>query len=185
MLLAMSTVAVNAPENGMPVPGVERMPGLTTTMYAIVKNVVTPPTTSAYRLRSHGARIRVIERFRAWYHPPSLTRSSNELRRTGPHSLTRSSKEVANELHASCDRDAVGVCASVDSVCHARHDSARAGIGGSASGGRAGRDGRGDPEAGRRAREREGRESRRVDLLERHGQRLSGGDLEDPQGHGE
>jgi len=32
MLLAMSTVAVSAPENGMPVPGVERIAGLTTTM---------------------------------------------------------------------------------------------------------------------------------------------------------
>ena len=52
MLLAMSTVAVSAPENDMPVPGVARMLGLTTTMYAIVKNVVTPPITSAYNARS-------------------------------------------------------------------------------------------------------------------------------------
>ena len=48
MLLAIRTVAVNAPENGKPVPGEDRMPGLTTTMYDMVKNVVTPPTTSAY-----------------------------------------------------------------------------------------------------------------------------------------
>ena len=47
MLLATRTVAVIAPENGMPVPGVERMLGLTTTMYAIVKKVVRPPTMSA------------------------------------------------------------------------------------------------------------------------------------------
>ena len=32
MLLATRTVAVSAPENGMPVPAVARMPGLTTTM---------------------------------------------------------------------------------------------------------------------------------------------------------
>ena len=32
MLLAIRTVAVIAPEKGMPVPGVARMPGLTTTM---------------------------------------------------------------------------------------------------------------------------------------------------------
>jgi hypothetical protein len=30
----------------MPVPGVERIDGLTMTMYAIVTNVVTPPTMS-------------------------------------------------------------------------------------------------------------------------------------------
>ena len=32
MLLATSTVAVNAPENGIPVPAVERIAGFTTTM---------------------------------------------------------------------------------------------------------------------------------------------------------
>ena len=32
MLPAISTVAVIAPENGMPVPGVDRIPGFTTTM---------------------------------------------------------------------------------------------------------------------------------------------------------
>jgi hypothetical protein len=31
----------------MPVPGEERIAGLTMTMYAIVKKVVMPPTTSA------------------------------------------------------------------------------------------------------------------------------------------
>ena len=45
---AMSTVAVIAPANDIPVPGVERMPGLTTTMYAIVKKVVMPPARSPY-----------------------------------------------------------------------------------------------------------------------------------------
>jgi hypothetical protein len=48
MLEAMSTVAVSTPEKGMPVPGDARMAGFTTTMYAIVKKVVTPPTISAY-----------------------------------------------------------------------------------------------------------------------------------------
>src|ERR1043166_137298 len=47
MLNAISTVAVSAPENGMPVPGDDRIPGFTTTMYAIVTNVVTPPAMSA------------------------------------------------------------------------------------------------------------------------------------------
>ena len=47
MLPATSTVAVIAPENGIPVPSVARMAGFTTTMYAIVKNVVMPPTMSA------------------------------------------------------------------------------------------------------------------------------------------
>src|SRR5687767_470522 len=44
----ISTVAVSAPVNGMPVPGADRMPGFTTTMYAIVKKVVTPPAKSPY-----------------------------------------------------------------------------------------------------------------------------------------
>ena len=47
MLDATSTVAVSTPENGMPVPGEARIAGFTTTMYAIVKKVVMPPTTSA------------------------------------------------------------------------------------------------------------------------------------------
>jgi hypothetical protein len=46
MVLHTSTVAVRAPENVMPVPGVDRIVGLTITMYDIVKNVVTPPTIS-------------------------------------------------------------------------------------------------------------------------------------------
>ncbi len=47
MLLAIRTVAVNAPENGIPVPVVDKMLGFTTTMYAIVKKVVMPPMASA------------------------------------------------------------------------------------------------------------------------------------------
>ena len=50
MLNAISTVAVSTPENAMPVPGVARMEGFTTTMYDIVKKVVTPPMTSAQRV---------------------------------------------------------------------------------------------------------------------------------------
>src|SRR5260221_6236525 len=61
MLLAMSTVAVNAPENGTPVPGVARIVGLTITMYAIVKNVVTPPMTSACSARSGASRGSAIQ----------------------------------------------------------------------------------------------------------------------------
>ena len=48
MLKAISTVALNAPENGIPVPLLERMTGLTITMYDIVTNVVTPPITSGF-----------------------------------------------------------------------------------------------------------------------------------------
>lgn len=44
-----------APENGMPVPLVERMAGLTMTMYAIVTNVVSPPMTSSVRGERTGA----------------------------------------------------------------------------------------------------------------------------------
>src|SRR2546428_1629116 len=40
------TVAVRTPLEGMPVPSVERIAGLTTTMYAIVKKVVIPATAS-------------------------------------------------------------------------------------------------------------------------------------------
>jgi hypothetical protein len=40
---------VRTPENGSPVPGLDRMEGFTMTIYAIVTKVVTPPTTSAYR----------------------------------------------------------------------------------------------------------------------------------------
>ena len=47
MLNATSNVAVNAPEEGIPVPGVARIPELTTTMYAIVTKVVRPPRMSA------------------------------------------------------------------------------------------------------------------------------------------
>jgi hypothetical protein len=47
MLNATSTVALSTPENDMPLPGADRIAGLTMTMYAIVKKVVTPPTMSA------------------------------------------------------------------------------------------------------------------------------------------
>ena len=43
---ARSTVAVSTPEKLIPVPGDARIPGFTTTMYAIVKKVVMPPMTS-------------------------------------------------------------------------------------------------------------------------------------------
>lgn len=43
---ATSTVAVITPENGSPVPSVARIAGFTTTMYAIVKNVVIPAASS-------------------------------------------------------------------------------------------------------------------------------------------
>src|ERR1051325_8959301 len=44
-----STVAVSRPVKAMPVPGVERIEGFTTTMYAIVKNVVMPAIASVRR----------------------------------------------------------------------------------------------------------------------------------------
>src|SRR5690348_15268853 len=84
MLLATSTVAVSAPENGMPVPGVERMLGFTTTMYAIVKKVVMPPMMSAYSARSRvdgGGVMRAC----ACYHPTSLARQRTSVGSTGPH----------------------------------------------------------------------------------------------------
>lgn len=40
------TVAVSTPLKAMPVPGVERIEGFTTTMYDIVKNVVMPAMAS-------------------------------------------------------------------------------------------------------------------------------------------
>src|SRR5690348_1547975 len=55
MVAATSTVAVSTPLKGMPVPPLVRMEGLTMTMYAIVKNVVIPPTTSARRLAAGAA----------------------------------------------------------------------------------------------------------------------------------
>jgi len=48
MLKATRTVALNTPEKGIPVPLPDRIAGLTTTMYDIVTNVVTPPTTSGF-----------------------------------------------------------------------------------------------------------------------------------------
>lgn len=41
-----NTVAVNAPLKAIPVPGVERIDGFTTTMYDIVKKVVMPAIAS-------------------------------------------------------------------------------------------------------------------------------------------
>jgi hypothetical protein len=45
-----NTVAVSTPLKAMPVPGVERIEGFTTTMYDIVKNVVMPAMASVRRL---------------------------------------------------------------------------------------------------------------------------------------
>ena len=45
----ISTVAVSTPLNAIPVPGVERIEGFTTTMYDIVKKVVTPAMASVLR----------------------------------------------------------------------------------------------------------------------------------------
>jgi len=42
-------VAVNTPLKAIPAPGVERIVGFTTTMYAIVKNVVIPAIASVRR----------------------------------------------------------------------------------------------------------------------------------------
>ena len=53
------TVAVSAPVKGMPVPAVERIAGLTTTMYDIVRNVVTPAMISRdTQLEGSGEEIR-------------------------------------------------------------------------------------------------------------------------------
>ena len=46
MLKATRTVALSTPAKGMPVPLVDRMAGLTITMYDIVTNVVSPPIIS-------------------------------------------------------------------------------------------------------------------------------------------
>src|SRR6185503_12499654 len=50
MTKQISTVAVRTPLKAMPVPGVERIVGLTTTMYDIVKKVVIPAIASVRRL---------------------------------------------------------------------------------------------------------------------------------------
>src|ERR1051326_5895548 len=52
-----STVAVSTPLNAMPVPGVERIDGFTTTMKAIVKKVVMPAIASVRRLRLATGRV--------------------------------------------------------------------------------------------------------------------------------
>src|SRR6185295_1116850 len=46
----IKTVAVSTPLKAMPVPGVDRIDGFTTTMYDIVKNVVMPAMASVRRL---------------------------------------------------------------------------------------------------------------------------------------
>jgi len=55
-------VAVNTPLKAMPVPGVERIVGFTTTMYAIVKNVVIPAIASVRRVIRQDYRIFKIDR---------------------------------------------------------------------------------------------------------------------------
>ena len=50
MTKQISTVAVKTPLNAMPVPGVERIVGFTTTMYDIVKKVVIPAIASVRRV---------------------------------------------------------------------------------------------------------------------------------------
>src|SRR5688572_30627591 len=70
IVAASSTVAVRTPENGIPVPGVDRIAGFTTTMYAIVKNVVMPAMASVRRwlrcmptlLPSRGTHVDNLER---------------------------------------------------------------------------------------------------------------------------
>src|SRR4051812_1399040 len=52
MLKATSAVALSTPEKGMPVPLVDRIAGLTITMYDIVTNVVRPPMISCLSERS-------------------------------------------------------------------------------------------------------------------------------------
>src|SRR6185369_4546370 len=50
MMKHTNTVAVSTPLKAMPVPGVERIEGFTTTMYDIVKKVVMPAMASVRRL---------------------------------------------------------------------------------------------------------------------------------------
>ena len=50
MTKQISTVAVKTPLKAMPVPGVERIVGFTTTMYDIVKKVVIPAIASVRRV---------------------------------------------------------------------------------------------------------------------------------------
>ena len=73
MLKATSTVALITPENDMPVPGVDRMAGLTMTMYAIVTKVVTPPTMIRRdRAGGSGGRVAVCDAFRSASERPGL-----------------------------------------------------------------------------------------------------------------
>ena len=49
MVKQIKTVAVRTPLKAIPVPSVERIEGFTTTMYDMVKNVVTPAMISVRR----------------------------------------------------------------------------------------------------------------------------------------
>ena len=71
MTQATSTVAVNAPLKGMPVPGDDRIVGLTTTTYAMVKKVVMSPMMSARSATAWGWAFEdvVIGNQGACYHP--------------------------------------------------------------------------------------------------------------------
>src|SRR5262249_12947910 len=131
MLPATSTVAVSAPENGTPVPAVDKIAGLTTTMYAIVKNVVTPPITSAESGQSmgtagSGTEVRMLPSPR---YPP---RAPEHARTTSGHRDVDRGSRVADRL--CCAR--------------AGWSGARSRIG--AAGRRPGRDGHRDPRPGRR-----------------------------------
>src|SRR6185436_17467831 len=70
MTKQISTVAVKTPLKAMPVPGVERIVGLTTTMYDIVKKVVMPAIASVRRVI--GDRVQVAQDIRT--HKPRITR---------------------------------------------------------------------------------------------------------------
>src|ERR1044071_2045883 len=70
MTKEISTVAVKTPRKAMPVPGVERMVGFTTTMYDIVKKVVMPAIASVRRVI--GDRLQVAQDIRT--HKPRITR---------------------------------------------------------------------------------------------------------------
>src|SRR5262245_41360629 len=76
MLKATSTVALKTPANGMPVPLPDRMVGFTMTMYDIVTNVVTPPTTSGFN------RFNRFRRFGGFRSVGSRTRPSEPIEAT-------------------------------------------------------------------------------------------------------
>ena len=66
-----STVAVKTPLKAMPVPGVERIDGFTTTMYDIVKKVVMPAIASVRRF-TVGEMIQAAQNIRT--HKPQIMR---------------------------------------------------------------------------------------------------------------